>query len=362
MRVGRYLANDVIGHTGAVTLVLLAIFITGRFVKYLAQAATGELAADILLPIMFYRLPGFLELLLPLGLFIGILMAYGRLYVESEMVILSACGLGPLRLAALTLLPAFLVTAIVATLALYLTPIGAQRAEQLLRAPSAMQGLQLVGEGRFQAWGGGDGISYAKRIDEENGLLERVFLYEEQTENDGEGGGVSLTVAQRGEVVRRSDLGARYLELQEGVRYTGVIGRADFSVVEFERFGQRLPDLQVNKRRDEVDGKPTLDLLDSSSSEERAALHWRLSLAVMVPIVALLALSLSKTNHRRGRYLQLAPALLVHLCYLLLLASARTRAAEGEGDVEQLWLIHGGFALLAALLLFWPSLRQVSKH
>ncbi|MEM6300685.1 MAG: LptF/LptG family permease, partial [Pseudomonadota bacterium] len=111
-----------------------------------------------------------------------------------------------------------------------------------------------------------------------------------------------------------------------------------------------------------VDGKPTLDLLDSSSSEERAALHWRLSLAVMVPIVALLALSLSKTNHRRGRYLQLAPALLVHLCYLLLLASARTRAAEGEGDVEQLWLIHGGFALLAALLLFWPSLRQVSKH
>jgi lipopolysaccharide export LptBFGC system permease protein LptF len=33
--------------------------------------------------------------------------------------------------------------------------------------------------------------------------------------------------------------------------------------------------------------------------DERAALHWRLSLVVMVPVVALLALSMSKTNHRR---------------------------------------------------------------
>ena len=53
--------------------------------------------ADILLPVMLYRLPGFLELLIPLGLFIGIFMAYGRLYVESEMLILGACGAGRWR-------------------------------------------------------------------------------------------------------------------------------------------------------------------------------------------------------------------------------------------------------------------------
>ena len=75
----------------------LAIILTGRFVKYPAEAASGKLAADILLPVMWYRLPGFLELLIPLGLFIGIFMAYGRLYVESEMLILGACGAGRWR-------------------------------------------------------------------------------------------------------------------------------------------------------------------------------------------------------------------------------------------------------------------------
>ena len=90
MKLGGYLAGDVLRHTAAVSVVLLLIIITGRFVKYLAEAASGKLAAEVLLPVMFFRLPGFLELLLPLALFIGILMAYGRLYVESEMVIMSA--------------------------------------------------------------------------------------------------------------------------------------------------------------------------------------------------------------------------------------------------------------------------------
>ncbi len=82
MKILRYLGVDVLVHMVAVSFVLLVIIISGRFVKYLAEAAVGDLAADILLPVLVYRLPGFLELIVPLGLFIGILMSYGRLYVE----------------------------------------------------------------------------------------------------------------------------------------------------------------------------------------------------------------------------------------------------------------------------------------
>ena len=89
--------KHVLAHTLAVSVVLLAIILSGRFVQYPAEAASGKLAADILLPVMLYRLPGFLELLIPLGLFIGIFMAYGRLYVESEVLILGACGAGRWR-------------------------------------------------------------------------------------------------------------------------------------------------------------------------------------------------------------------------------------------------------------------------
>lgn len=355
MRLRNYLASDVLGHTAAVSFVLLAIIITGRFVKYLAEAASGKLAAEILVPVMVYRLPGFLELLLPLGLFIGILMAYGRLYVESEMVILSATGVGPARLARFTLLPAMFIMALVAGLAFYLTPQGAARSEAILNDPRALQGLQLLAAGRFQPQGDEGDVSYAAGVDPELGKLRQVFLYTPEA-SDGDIPNGSVTVAVEGQVVRDDDVGARYLELRDGYRFTGEPGQLNFRVVRFARYGQRLPEDPSIGRREPVDAKPTRDLLGSGDAEDQAALHWRVSLVAMVPVVALLALSLSKTNHRRGRYVKLAPALILHLSYLLLLASGRTRLAEGELSIGQFWSIHGSFALLALLLLFGGDL------
>ncbi|MEM1142782.1 MAG: LPS export ABC transporter permease LptF [Pseudomonadota bacterium] len=361
MRIARYLAGDVLAHTSAVSLVLLAIIITGRFVKYLAQAATGELAADVLLPIMFYRLPYFLELLLPLSLFIGILMSYGRFYVESEMTVLSACGTGPARLALYTAVPALLITLVVAALTLYLTPLGSERSEQLLRDPGAMRGLQMTSEGRFQAWNDNSVVSYARRIDRKSGEFERVFFFE-TSPVDSDTRIESITVAELGRVVRNDEYGARYVELNNGVRYTGTPGQADFELIRFETFAQRLPPIAPIVRKNAVDGRPTRFLLSSDLPEDRAALHWRASMIVMVPIIALIAMTFSKTNHRRGRYLQLVPALLAHLTYLLLLASARTRVGEGEAGPEQIWLIHLVFLLLALGLLGAPALRQLLQR
>ena len=85
-------------HTLAVSLVLFLVVFSGRFIKYLAEAAIGDLAADILLPVMLYKLPAFFELILPLGFYIGVLLSFGRLYADSEMVILRASGTSQIQL------------------------------------------------------------------------------------------------------------------------------------------------------------------------------------------------------------------------------------------------------------------------
>ena len=85
MIIFRYIARDLLGTTAAVCAVLMLVIISGRFVKYLAEAAAGLLDANILFAVIGYRLPGFLELILPLAFFLGILLVYGRLYVDSEM-------------------------------------------------------------------------------------------------------------------------------------------------------------------------------------------------------------------------------------------------------------------------------------
>ena len=362
MRLRRYLSSDVLAHTIAVSAVLLAIIITGRFVKYLAEAASGKLAAEILLPVMFYRLPGFLELLLPLGLFIGILMAYGRLYVESEMVVMSACGVGPGQFARFTLAPAFLIMILVAGLSLYLTPQGVARSEALLNNPQALRGLQLMSAGRFQRHGSDGAVTYAAGIDEDLGLLRQVFAFEPASRAEAEDDDASVLVARRGEVVSGPREGLRYLELQEGYRFKGEPGNLDFEITRFERFGHRLPDEVSVRHDDAVDARTTAALLASTDVEDVAALYWRVSLIIMVPIVALLALSLSKTNHRRGRYIKLAPALILHLCYLLSLVTIRTRVVEDGADVLLFGAVHAVFALLALVLLFGADgLRRLRR-
>ena len=60
------------------------------------------------------------------------LLAFGQLYMNSEITVLVACGVGPERLLRVTLLPALLITALVAACSLYLTPAGALKNEMLL--------------------------------------------------------------------------------------------------------------------------------------------------------------------------------------------------------------------------------------
>ncbi|GAB3309543.1 LPS export ABC transporter permease LptF [Haliea atlantica] len=357
MKILGYLARDVLLHTLAVSFTLLLIIFSGRFVKYLAEAAVGNLASDILFPVMFYRLPGFLELILPLGLFIGILLAYGRLYVESEMVVLSACGVSPQRLAACTLVPAALVMLLVALLSLWLAPAGAARSSALLDDPESTQGLQTLAEGRFQARKDSGLVSYAQRIDPDSGVMHSVFL-SQRAEPGSDRPQLQVTYAREGEIVIDPETGDRYVELRDGYRYEGLPGRLDFRVIAFATFGQHIPEPEGGIRTSSrIDGRSTLELWRAGGAEERATLHWRLSLPLIVPIVAIIALCMSRTDHRKGRYIKMAPAILLYLAYLLLLVNARGAIEEGAAPLR-LWAIHLAFALLALGLLYAENWRR----
>ena len=353
MKILAYLSREVLTHMLAVSFILLVIIISGRFVKYLAEAAVGGLAAEILLPVMFYRLPGSLELILPLGLFIGILMSYGRLYVESEMVVLSACGISPSRLAFYTLVPATVVMLMVASLSFFITPLGAARSEALLDDPSSASGLHTLGAGRFQSRRGSDTVSYTASIDENSGIRRQVFLSQRGEDKDGYPT-MSVTVAREGEIRIDPGSGARYLELRDGYRYDGLPGSLAYRVISFSRFGQLVPEPEGGIRTaDPVDGRSTAALLASGAAEDRAALYWRISLPLMVPVVAIIALCLSRTDHRRGRYVKMAPAFVIYIAYLMLLANARSAMEDGASATDSgLWVVHLVFLLLALAMLY----------
>src|SRR5690606_36520235 len=120
----RYLSREVLTTLAAVSGVLLIIIMSGRFIKYLAQAAAGQLDPGVLFTIMAFRVPGFLVLIVPLAMFLGILLAYGRMYLDSEMAVLSGPGVGDRRILVYPRGPALLVALRVAWLSLWVAPAG----------------------------------------------------------------------------------------------------------------------------------------------------------------------------------------------------------------------------------------------
>ena len=196
MIIFRYLAKEVLLSMTAVSGVLLLIIMSGRFIKYLVEAAAGKFSVDMLLQIMGYRLPGFLELILPLGLFLGILLAYGRLYLESEMVVLKATGMSQRRLAMYTLGPALLVAVIVAWLSLFATPYGADKTAQLLLEQQAASEFDTLAPGRFQSPGSSSRVTYTEALTKNGSELRNVFISDRFERGDG--WQLMVVIAQRG--------------------------------------------------------------------------------------------------------------------------------------------------------------------
>ncbi|PKM34087.1 MAG: LPS export ABC transporter permease LptF [Gammaproteobacteria bacterium HGW-Gammaproteobacteria-12] len=332
MIVFRYLSREVLVTLSAVSAVLLVIIMSGRFIKYLAQAAQGVLDPGVLFLIMGYRIPGFLQLILPLGLFLGFLLAYGRLYLDSEMTVLSATGVSPQRLTVYSMAPALIVALLVGWLSLGLAPQGVASVARILNEQDALTELDTLVPGR-------------------------VFMSEKRFSTDGTSErGITVLVAESGRQEIQED-GSRYLILENGYRYDGEPGEADYRAIQYDTYGVLLPKPEVAIEASEREATPTRELFGSSDPRMQAELQWRLSLPLLVFIVTLLAVPLSKVNPRQGRFLKLLPAIFLYMAYLGLLIAARGALDKGRLPAALgLWWVHGIFFAIGMLLLYWERL------
>ncbi|PIE42958.1 MAG: LPS export ABC transporter permease LptF [Gammaproteobacteria bacterium] len=349
----RYLAKQVLLSMLAVSGVLMLIFMSGRLIKYIAQAAAGGISGDVLLAVMGYRMPGFLELILPLGLFIGILLAYGRMYLESEMTVLQACGMSQTRLVGMTLIVSLVVAAVVAWLSLYMAPVGMKKTQAIFAEQAKLTVFELLAAGRFQKRS--DITFYTESLSDDKQELRNVFMYVPTKK----GKQSAVTVAKTGRLKFDEVSGSRYLVLEKGTRFEAPPGQLELTTFEFATYGHRIeiPDARNIKKKDEAIS--TLELWHSDSPKYRALLQWRISLPLLVPIVTLLAISLSRVNPRQGRFFHLLPAMLIYITYLgLLIASRKWVEKELVPEWIGMWWVHMVFFATAILNLYAKEWRS----
>jgi lipopolysaccharide export system permease protein len=354
----RYLGRQVMVSMLAVTIVLLLIFMSGRFVKYLAKAAAGGISPDILMGIMLYRLPGFLELILPLGFFIGILLAYGRMYLESEMTVLHACGFSQKQLLFTSLIYAFFVSLLVGMMSLFFSPWGFQNVDRLLAEQSKKTEFEMLLPGRFQEFDSVDSVVYTESISDDKKVMSNVFIAAKAKGDQL----LNLIYAESG-AQEIDPSGDRYLILNNGTRYLGQPGQLNYQSIQFKSYGMKIEEVDGEEVSIDHESMSSLALWEDGSLEARALLQWRISLPLILPVMTLLAVSISRVNPRQGRFAHLFPAMLVYIAYLGLLIVARKSLAKGElPEWLGLWSVHILFLILSSIMMNKERLMHAIKQ
>ncbi len=348
MIVFRYLIGEVFKSQLAVFLILITIIISQRFVKILADASEGELPGQLVLTLISLKLPQLAVLILPLAAFLGVLIAYSRIYAESEMTVLHATGISEWYVSRVTLLLSLLVALAAGGLMMYLSPWAAEREYEILAKADADSGLSTLIPGRFQQTSNEKAVVFVHDVSRDGGQLTKVFLAQAANEDDGQH---SVVYAQTGTVAEDSD-GAQRLVLSNGRRYAGGVDTPQYDVLEFDRYDIQIREQQVEQRRRKLSSLPTDQLLALDSAEANAEWHWRLAIPISIPLLMMLAVPLSRVNPRQGKFGKLLPGLALFLAYYILLIVCRNLL---ENDKIPAWLgmwwIHAMALLLGALLL-----------
>ena len=348
MIIFRYLFKELLGTFLAVVTVLMMIIISGRLIKTIAKAAAGEMSLEVVLLALLFRLPSFLQIIIPLAVFIAILVGYGRLYAESEMTVLTATGFSDKKLLGYTHVFGFLMMILVAFCSLWLSPYGSQAAEDLFVQESKKTEFEMLAPGRFQGVSG-QRVTYTESLSADKKRMNNVFIAD----------GNSVVVAERGTQYVSDETGSRFLELHQGRRYDFTPGTAELQVTEFDKYGVRLAEEAAERRKLRKDAIPTRELWGAENSVQRAQLHWRISFVVMVPIVVFMAFPLSKVNPRQGRFAKLFPALSLFILYVLLIAGLTGRVESGKlSPWLGFWAVHAAFLLISLLIYFYPTFKR----
>ncbi|NQZ80322.1 MAG: LPS export ABC transporter permease LptF [Colwellia sp.] len=353
MIIFRYLLKEVAKAEFAVFIILMAIFISNEFVNVLGKATEGGIPGQLVMIFIALRIPELASMILPLSFFLGVLLAYGRIYADSEMTVLHACGISEWYVVRITLILGFITALLTGMFTLYLTPLAAEYEYQVKDKLAADSGLSALTAGRFQKTGNKKAVVFIHNKNRDDGSLEKVFVAQ-LPKNHGDQQSIintSLVYAAKGQIIEE-DNGLQRLILTDGIRYQNDIKNNEFREVAFSKYYIQIEDQKVEHKRRKLRAIPTHQLFDDDSANYRAEIHWRIAFPLVCLIVTFIAVPLSVVNPRQGKFAKMLPALILFLSYFLMLTALRSGIESGAmPSLIGLWPIHLSALILGGVLL-----------
>ena len=209
----RYLVRETFKSQFAILFILLLIFFCQKLVRVLGAAVDGDIPTNLVLSLLGLGIPEMAQLILPLSLFLGLLMTLGKLYTDSEITVMHACGLGKRSLVIAAMVLALFTSVFAGFNAIWLSPWSSKHQDAVLAEAKANPSMAAMVEGQFQQAQNGNAVLFVGNVKGKE--FHNVFLAQLRPSGNQR---PSVVVADKGHRLQRPD-GSQVVTLDQGTRY-----------------------------------------------------------------------------------------------------------------------------------------------
>lgn len=352
----RYLARLIFVPLTASLVIAALLLVLDRIRRLFDFVAMEGGPISVVWRMLANLLPEYLSLGIPIGLLLGILLAFRRVALSSELDVMQAVGLGYARLLRVPYCYAVGLALVNLAIVGYVQP----------KARYAYEGL------RFELRSGALGASL--KVGEFNRLGKNMTIRIERSSDEGRAlsgifvlarssGGKSLAVtAEQGRFLATDDPDVIILRLATGILVNDAPEFRSPRILTFQAHDLPidLPKIEQFRTRGERKSELTLPELVTTGSnpnlsenvrdQARSSFHYRMAEVAMMLLLPLLAVALAVPPKRSSSALGVFVSIIMVVTYHKV-----NEYAEGMGSlgyVEPFWALWAPFAMFAALILW----------
>ena len=343
----RSLQQELLQTAVAAFAVLIGIVIAQRITYYIGVAASGRIGSNAINTLLGFSMLKFLPMLLSLTLFLAVLLTLTRQHRDSEMVIWFSSGIGLTKWIRPVLTFAVPVIILIGFLSLIVTPWATSKSDDYREQLHRQDELASITPGVFKESKSADRVYFIESFDKLGYEVKNIFIQSMQHQRLG------VIVASKGhrETMPNQD---NFLIMDQGRRYEGKPGTAEFSSTTFERYAIRLESKESKEKPQIViQAIPSEVLLKGHNATNMAEIQGRIATPISALILVLLAIPLSFVDPRSGRSGNMMMAVLVFIIYNNLISIAQAWISQGRvAGVVGLWPVHAAFLALTLYMFY----------
>ena len=351
----RYIHKEILEKLLWLTVLLVLIITSHRFVDYLADAAAGRIPGDLILKLLLMKVLAMFPRLLPAAIFFAVILALTRLSSDKELLIMSSAGISGVYQFVYVFKFAFTFAIFVFFVSNFISPWAEDRVDQLKVLARQESDIAGISAGRFKEFSRGDRVVYVQGLSEDRQVMNNVFL---QVREKSRFGVLSSGSAR---FHRDKDTDSRYVLFENGHRYLGKPGQLDYQITDFRTYAVLLDQGSTVTDKRKPESVHSFDLFASNDPGWIAELQWRASFVIATLLLPLFAVMLNKLSFGDNRYLLMIIGILTYFIYSNLLSISKTLLMREEiPSYIGVWWVH--VLLLLIISAFFRKHFSVRSH